>query len=1761
MADEIGFSITIPDNILDKITKIDTAISNLAKTADDTSLKVSRAFSAMANSDGISVFLNKLQEIKARISEIGERPIAMTNFVNTAKEGVGVVNSLTQSLGQLNDSQLSNLFNTGNDVEYQRQLANLRELLQVELQRNSELKKQKKELASSDRIYAERLKTETMASVASEKKRQAEIKRSIDEVNRLAKAYKQMPTKLTSKNVGKLIYESMGASTINQHLTAIKNLRNAIKDLDINDKRYDATLRRLNSEIKRHQLELNKAGVESEKLKQKHSRLLDTTSQLKRSFALMFSVSAIKGYVSQLISVRGEFEMQQRSLEVLLQNKGQANKLWNQTVQLAVKSPFTVKELITQTKQLAAYRIETHKLYETNKMLSDVSAGLGVDMNRLILAYGQVKAANFLRGTELRQFSEAGVNMLDELAKRFTLLEGKAVSVADVFERVSKRMVTFQDVEAVFKTITSEGGIFYRMQEKQSETLKGQIMNLKDSIELMLNTIGSETDGVLKSVVASVKYLVENWRILATAIESVVLAISTIGIYKFVDGWRSVAKMGSIAAVELDGLAGKGAKLNLVFKNMWKIISANPILALVSALAALGVAMYNYNKSVDEANKKYIENSRNLIQQKNNLEDIQIAIEANNNAINDSNTSQEDLNIARNENLRLMGKIKEIAPEIYTQIIHQKDGTIKLNDAIANQNKLLSKNILLQSQAKGGWFQQDLTTNATQALDQQIQYKSSFEDLEIAAIDAGAKLEEMKERGTFNEEEYKALKNYINALSEAEDVASFSPIHSNFYEQYGTSKTWSKAWKNIINPMGEAVREVYNSHESFMSSMNDLYENFDNQMLTWGSGIRMHLELDPEKGKENASAWVNAQLEQFQIYDEEIKKLAFSYITKGYGLKYDATPTTTTTTIEPTKEVGIPKRDDTYSRRIKLVQDMRKAYEDLNKTFGKTASLEKILESFSDEAKSLRVNIQNMDVSSIEGYIEALELIEDLVKKDTQAYKEWKEAIREAKLEIDTDKEALADERLSRQIDEMFSGYELSLELEKLNIPPDLAKQLFNVDVFSLEDLKEEINQQMGGLFNIVVEMQSIEDTTGGNTELLAANQRYQELKAMRDAYSKSDVEKATETAKKITEMETKEMQERLKKYAEFLQRGLDERIKIKLEESRTLAEIDETQGLTVDQKDDLKKKVKKETQEKLDKETWEEFTNSETYIDMFRNMDKLSTPVIESMLIRLQSLRGQLKDLSPSDLKQMVESIDKMQDELTKRENPFKGLIGDVKEYFKLLKQRKYLEEQFSIALENESSKETEVNSQKDRVANAQHYLETLQKTFGVNSSQTIAAQVLLDLEKEKLDVLLDELLALGKITEERYNELKGISESSNKLSSNISKVGKTFNDFGGFVTSIATTIENSFGAMSQSSKMAFDTISNIATSSGTIAEGISRAIKNPADIGAYFQALEGVVSLFGTLFSIGDKDKELQIQSYIDKVENLERAYKKLEKAIESAYTSESLRKTYDEANKNLQDRINATNKMIALEEQKKATDKDKLQEYTDQLNELLEEQAELLKEQVEKLGGSYDIHSTTREFVDAWIDSFNETGKGLQGLKNNFKDFFRNIILEQAVMGGASKIMQPLLDEINASLEDDFKIDSNEYDKIQNLSNEKMKELDEFMNNMFGENGIYNQWITDTETGDLSGLQKGIQGVTEQTAEIIESLLNSIRFFVAKNTDYLKIIADNTANENSKVNPILSELKAQTTLIMAIRDMFGSVIRSGHPTYGGSFIKVAL
>lgn len=226
----------------------------------------------------------------------------------------------------------------------------------------------------------------------------------------------------------------------------------------------------------------------------------------------VFSMYGVQQFLQNLIMIGGEFEKQKIALGSIFKNTAKGNETFEQIKQWSVKSPFTFSNLTAYTKQLASFGFQYRDVFETTKKLADISAGVGVDMGRIILAYGQVYTAHYLRGQELRQFTEAGIPMVDELSKVLTERTGRKVSAGDVFKLISEKQVEFNDVKKVIDKITGEGGTFYKMQEKQSESLAGKWTNLKDAVEIMYSDIEFANNGILKGAITMLTKLALHWK-------------------------------------------------------------------------------------------------------------------------------------------------------------------------------------------------------------------------------------------------------------------------------------------------------------------------------------------------------------------------------------------------------------------------------------------------------------------------------------------------------------------------------------------------------------------------------------------------------------------------------------------------------------------------------------------------------------------------------------------------------------------------------------------------------------------------------------------------------------------------------------------------------------------------------------------------------------------------------------------------------------------------------------------------------------------------------------------------------------------------------------------------------------------------------------------------------------------------------------------------------------------------------------------------
>lgn len=301
----------------------------------------------------------------------------------------------------------------------------------------------------------------------------------------------------------------------------MEKLRQANERLEIQKRRVALAEQKHAEAMQRSASKSKELGTELQKQEGYISRLIKRT-------AVYWSFNQVSTFLTRVRDVTAEFELQRVSLGAIIQDQQKANQLFGEIKSFALKSPLKILDLTKYTKQVAAYRIETDKLFDTTKRLADVSVGLGVDMGRLVLAYGQVKAASYLRAAEIRQFTEAGIPLLELLAEKFTELQGSAVSTEEVMDKVSRRMVSFSMVEEIFKDMTDAGGMFYNMQEKQSQTLYGMWAKMGDAAAVMYDQIGNTA-----TVNSGMKYLIQllqdsmlHWTAFANVLQTGVLGFA-----------------------------------------------------------------------------------------------------------------------------------------------------------------------------------------------------------------------------------------------------------------------------------------------------------------------------------------------------------------------------------------------------------------------------------------------------------------------------------------------------------------------------------------------------------------------------------------------------------------------------------------------------------------------------------------------------------------------------------------------------------------------------------------------------------------------------------------------------------------------------------------------------------------------------------------------------------------------------------------------------------------------------------------------------------------------------------------------------------------------------------------------------------------------------------------------------------------------------------------------------------------------------------
>lgn len=246
-------------------------------------------------------------------------------------------------------------------------------------------------------------------------------------------------------------------------------------------------------------------------------------SRIKSVASVAFAGFTAKEIISTLGTVRGEFQQFEIAFETMLGSGQKAKGMISDLANLTASTPFDMKGVVNGAKQLLAYGFAANEITDTMRRLGDVSAGLGLNLQDLTWLYGTTMVQGRLFTRDLMQFTGRGIPLTEELAKQFGVTKDK------VSELVTAGKVGFPEVKKAIESLTNEGGKFGGLMEKQSHSITGQISNIQDSIEMAINDLGTQTEGLMNDALDITSKVIDHWKEIG---EVILAAASAIGLYK-----------------------------------------------------------------------------------------------------------------------------------------------------------------------------------------------------------------------------------------------------------------------------------------------------------------------------------------------------------------------------------------------------------------------------------------------------------------------------------------------------------------------------------------------------------------------------------------------------------------------------------------------------------------------------------------------------------------------------------------------------------------------------------------------------------------------------------------------------------------------------------------------------------------------------------------------------------------------------------------------------------------------------------------------------------------------------------------------------------------------------------------------------------------------------------------------------------------------------------------------------------------------------
>lgn len=1884
MADSaLGSALIIPESALKKIKEADDKLQKLQDTAKNTASSVTQSLKDM--SVGTKPFLNSLDQVIAKlatinasasnassgISNVGASAGNMNNNITSAAQNI---QNMVAQLSKMNGSGTSGIMQAAlafqrlqesakgasgmNIAELKQEIGSIESMLRDTTQNLTKadqdaLIKRKKALQDELR-YQQQMYNERAVAFQKALDKMVSAEQSYNNKQRKAyadraKDYQTRNNKTNTTYQGALDF-SATANTLNRQVRAIEYLKEARMKLSQTDADYKRKLDILNAAIEQHNKNLKEAGVNSRALTEQTSYMAGYMSRWAQRMAFAFSMGSVKNFVGQIASVRGQFELSERSLEAILQNKPKADEIFNKTVELAVKSPFRIKDLVDYTRQLSAYRIESDKLYDTTKRLADVSAGLGVDMGRLILAYGQVKAAAYLRGSEVRQFTEAGINMYGELQQYFKEVKGEAYTTAQIVDMISKRKVTFEDVEAIFQRMTDKGGTFYNMQEIQAETLQGKISNLKDAFDVMLNDIGKANEGTMKGMVSWGTSLLDNWKTLAEigkALIPILIAIKANSMFAKTSLGQAFSQASGTGIVRYKALFVNSLDgMKKALKDFGGLVK--------SSLSGIGVGLAIYAvaeviTTVYDKISKYNENVRKAEEETIKAKGAIGAL---------AGTYNDLANAATNANSKLKGKDLEKNIEDRRTTLQKlidaasKDGlTFKINVDSLDVNQLNTtfskvekeyKNfvdnmeILRRNYAKNDawntWFTDGLDDDADDYKDAVIDAlaKSSQMERVVANINANYKQATSTTKKYFDEiragqKDNESNIDYMTRMYELIKKINIAQGGSDYKMPsfIGTSQADFNDLIRAMNSVQNKAQELNSEFDNVFAGMKDAFKNdpikiqafidkiaaerdwnqYERDLAYRHFGINVSinknsmekevnwvddylsgffakkkyginlvvkeitndkaLESFLEKGDDAAKAaknWrelekrlasVGKNTKKIKV-DDSIRKMFKAGDPRLGGNTIDvstlrqmvreyknaATATAKGLGVNPFEKEdkkaaknAAKEQRDILNERISLLKDMSSEYQKLIKYEGEEQATADVRKHFALAAKNVGMNINN--------FIPDRQTIAKKIEYLASQYKELGKrgsALRNAteiRLDIDEEyfKQQLDDAKNNAQ--EAFSQLDLFKKLKGEGLSDSIIKSMFGDLTSSFDDVRKSITDDFEAKWG-------------------------KDQNKWGDDVAKEYASQMQKLDKEVYQDQINQAQELIKAYKQQLsdQLQLDKWYIEEKQKIQNNANIAKNPELQKQLQENLTAQYKKKTGEN----TWKNFQGSDMYVKIFENLDHTSTKVLDYMIQRLQSLREEMKNLDPTQIKAITEQISKLQETRNSR-NPFNAFTSGLKELVKYTKEYKKLGGDNALISTSDKydKEEKNIENQGKIIANLDAEYNKSMLLNGLDDEKTKTLKTNLDLSKNQLD-------NMKKQHSETKSTLDTLNNAQGETDNAKNKFSKSVTDITSIVSSMATAFNGLFEALGGSDDQLENTLSvvdNIGQAIGSYYSGNYAGVVSGA-----MGVLTGVAKLFS---NEGKIDKKIARQERA--VNSLQHAYEKLKKSLDDAFDTQRLYEYNKISVDALKKQQKAYQAMINAERGRKKPDEGKIQEWEQQIDDLnttIQELGESMTEALGGFGSQSNYKSAAEAFSEAWVDAFNEGSDALEALNNKFDEYFNTMLTKQLMNRATSKYIQPILEAFDKAVSEGSEGGNNgldvtkkELEGIKELKDKNLALFNEYAKNLMD---VLN--VKPAGSSNISALQQGIQSVTESTAQALESILSSLRYYVATQQSDIRIIRDtlleklgnsiNAITQDTSSSPVLIELRLQTTILTDIRDTLASCVKGGHKQ-GRNGIKV--